>query len=164
MTTATSPEGLNSDQFPTFWEIAFPFVKTKVNILSPHYALLKVKHEPSLGGGVKAYITNLLSLGNSDIKCQMHKLPSTLVLTPAGIHLAVSTLELLLCRLHLGHIFFVNTSARELLFIFIKSKIQVGGKKKQTYNARTSQKLLCCSLFPGRRMQYGFEEQTWGPY
>lgn len=31
---------------------------------------------------------------------------------------------------------------------------------EQTYSARTSQKLHCSSLFPGRKMQYAFEEQT----
>lgn len=106
-------------------------MKIKANILSPHHALLKVKHEPTLGGGMKVCITNLLSLGNSDIKCQIYKLPSALALTPAGIHSAVSTLELLLCRLHLGHVFFVNTNARELLFIFIKARFRLGEKKRK---------------------------------
>lgn len=106
--TATSPEGLNCDSFPTVWKVAFRVVKIQANTLSPHHALLEVKHEPSHGGGMKAHMTNLLSLGNSGTKCRIYKLPSVLALTHAGIHSAVSTFELLLCRCHVGHIFFEN--------------------------------------------------------
>lgn len=106
--TATSPEGLNCDSFPTVWKVAFRVVRIQANALCPHHALLEVKHEPSHGGGMKACMTNLLSLGNSDTKYPIYKLPSALVLTHAGIHSAVSTFELLLCRLHVGHILFEN--------------------------------------------------------
>lgn len=108
---------------------------------------------------MQACMMSLLSLGNSDIKCQIYKLPSAPALTHAGIHSAVSTLELLLCRLHVGHIFFVN--ARELLFIFVKARFRLKDKKKES-KPTTPEQVKSCSapLFPGRKMQDAFEEQT----
>lgn len=97
---------------------------------------------------MKACITNLHSLGNNDIKCQVYKLPSAVAVTPAGIHSALRTLELLLCRLHLGHIFSVNTSTRQLPFIFIKARLRGGGffKKRKSKPTMPEQVKGCSAL------------------